>query len=76
MHLDLTDQFGILCLVQLEYQVPQIGPYTQNIILSNDRGQLPLIQVSIWVCIEVLCLFLVFFFSLGILKASIEQLWA
>ena len=62
MHLDLTDQFGVICLVQLEYQVPQIGLYIQHTILSNDQGQLPLIQVSIWVCIDVLHLFLVYFF--------------
>ena len=62
MHQDLTDQFGVLCVVQLGFQVVLIGPYIQNIILSNDQGQLPLIQVSIWVYIKVLCLFLVSFF--------------
>ena len=76
MHQDLTDQFSVLCLVQLEYQVPQIGPYIQHIILSNNQDQLPLIQVSIWVYIEVLCLFLVCFFLRNLERSSIELLWA
>ena len=59
MHLDLTDQFGVLYLVQLEYQALQIGSYNQHIILSNNQGQLPMIQVFIWVCIEVFYTFLV-----------------
>ena len=38
VHLDFTDQFGILSLAQLEYQVHQIGPCIQHIVLTNDQS--------------------------------------